>query len=179
MLVAYSGNIHALECANRLARRLQFVAWGCVYLPGARNVIHKYRMRVRTKPLLFFSRGDLEPRGWWEDLFTSPKVDKDLHAWQQSEGDAEPLFEALTYPGERVATRSPARARPLSSRSASAGDSSAATSTRRPSPPHAPEWHKHTRRQHDKKPPTTNQGARHDQQDSTQDRDRMAPRPAR
>jgi hypothetical protein len=101
MLVAYTGNVWALECMNRLSRRLEFVTVGGVWMPGAHTPVHKYRLRVRLKPLVFFSRGPFEPRGWWEDLLTSPKPDKDLHPWQQSEGSGS-LIEALTEPGELV-----------------------------------------------------------------------------
>ncbi|MGH2800507.1 MAG: DNA methyltransferase [Thermoleophilaceae bacterium] len=102
LLVAYTGNVHALECANRLARRLDFVAFAAVLLPGSMTPVFKYRMRVRLKPLLCFSRGRFEPRGWWEQAFLSPKPEKALHPWQQSEGDLGALIEALTEPGELV-----------------------------------------------------------------------------
>jgi 16S rRNA G966 N2-methylase RsmD len=102
MLIAYCGNTHALDNANRLARRLEFVAFGGVYMPGSYNQVFKYKLRVRLKPLLFLSKGRYEPRGWWEQVLTSPKPTKDLHPWQQSEGDADRLIAALTEPGTLV-----------------------------------------------------------------------------
>jgi ParB-like chromosome segregation protein Spo0J len=102
MLVAYTGNVHAFECAKRLGEKLIFVALGGVYMPGAHTPVHKYRLRVRLKPLMFFSRDAYQPLGWWEDVLTSPKPEKDLHPWQQSEGDSGALIEALTVPGGLV-----------------------------------------------------------------------------
>ena len=102
MLVAYCGNVHALDCANRLARHLEFVTIGGVQMPGAHSPVFKYKLRVRLKPLLFFSNGSYEPREWWDDIFLSPKPDKDLHPWQQSEGDGAALMGAFTNPGELV-----------------------------------------------------------------------------
>jgi ParB-like chromosome segregation protein Spo0J len=101
-LIAYCGNVHGFYCAERLARRLEWVTFAAVVMPGCASQVWKYKMRVRLKPLLVFSRGRFEPRGWWEQLITSPKPTKDLHPWQQSEGDSGALIEALTAPGDLV-----------------------------------------------------------------------------
>ena len=102
MLVSYCGNVHALDCANRLARTLNFVTIGGIQMPGAHSPVHKYKLRVHLKPLLFFASGTFSPTQWWSDLFVSPKPDKEHHAWQQSEGDSGALIEAFTEPGDLV-----------------------------------------------------------------------------
>jgi 16S rRNA G966 N2-methylase RsmD len=104
MLAAYCGNVHALDCANRLAPQLEFIAFGGVHTPGAYNQVFKYKMKVRLKPLLFFSKRRFEPCGWWEQLLTSPKPTKDLHPWQQSEGDSGALIQSLRHHSRRGAS---------------------------------------------------------------------------
>jgi site-specific DNA-methyltransferase (adenine-specific) len=102
MLVAYTGNVHALACMQLLARHLTFVALGGVYMPGSHTLLHHCRMRVTLKPLAFFARGHCKPPNWWTNVLTSPRPDKQHHPWQQSEGDARDLIAALTEPGDLV-----------------------------------------------------------------------------
>lgn len=102
LMVAYSGHTWLLEILDRLREHLTYVWLGAVILEGPHYNAQHVHIWSKSKPLLFFSKGDYEPDRWFYDTVASESRQKDEHEWQQGIGPAKYYIEALTQPGELV-----------------------------------------------------------------------------
>ncbi|OPL09420.1 MAG: hypothetical protein AVO34_13540 [Firmicutes bacterium ML8_F2] len=97
-LIAYTGQFWLIEVLQSLAAHLDYYWMGSLVLEGPHNNVHFKRIRNRSKPLLFFTKGKSNLQTWFDDTVFSEKRDKELHEWQQSLNVAEYYIKTFTEP---------------------------------------------------------------------------------
>ncbi len=105
LLACYVGKLAFDDEIAALGRHLSWVWCGAVFLPGRHVQIRSRMIRTRWRPVLLFSKGPYEPRGWLLDSTTSEgRGEKGVedHHWQQTTGPFVRWVEQLTRPGELV-----------------------------------------------------------------------------
>jgi site-specific DNA-methyltransferase (adenine-specific) len=103
LLVCYAGKLRLPEVVARLSEHLVYVWSGVVVQPGRQSRIRAYRVRSGNRPVLLFSAGRYEPRGWIDDTLTSEAVPaKAAHPWEQALGPVAALVRSCSHPGELV-----------------------------------------------------------------------------
>ena len=103
LLVCYAGQWALPELLDRLREHLTYVWIGSVHHRAYQHYqFQAAKVYAHSKPILLFSNGRYKPRGWVADSVIGSGAEKDLHPWQQSEGEAEHFISALTKPGELV-----------------------------------------------------------------------------
>lgn len=102
LLIAYTGQHYLPEVIARLSEHLAYVWAGALMTPGPHNQVYAHHIRSSSKLLLFFSSAKYEPGAWFTDTYTSERVEKEHHKWQQSEGCARYYIETLTQQGDMV-----------------------------------------------------------------------------
>ncbi|MGD0084146.1 MAG: DNA methyltransferase [Acidimicrobiales bacterium] len=103
LLACYAGKLHLPEVIERLGEQLVYVWCGVIVQPGRQSRIRAYRVRSGNRPVLLFSAGRYEPRGWIDDTLTSEAVPaKAAHPWEQALGPVAALVRSCSHPGELV-----------------------------------------------------------------------------
>ncbi|HLW45140.1 MAG TPA: DNA methyltransferase [Acidimicrobiales bacterium] len=105
LLVTYSGTLALDETITRLGEHLDWVWASAVFLPGRHHAMRNRMIRSRWRPVLLFSAGRYEPRGWMMDATVSEgrgEKSVDDHHWQQTLGPFRFWTEQCTRPGDLV-----------------------------------------------------------------------------
>jgi hypothetical protein len=99
--IVMTGQFHLQEYLERLSEKLSYW-WTCCYLtPGQKTPIKARRIDTAWKPLLWFAKGKPNlpiP----DDVFVSPKPDKNHHEWGQSVQGMRAIVERFSKPGDVV-----------------------------------------------------------------------------
>lgn len=96
MLIVYTGAMYLPEVMARLSEHLFFWWAGSIVLDGPHSRVHNKNVMQGSKPLLFYTRKDFKPSGWFEDTYKSEGEQKEGHDWQQSLGAALYYIERTT-----------------------------------------------------------------------------------
>jgi hypothetical protein len=103
LLLAYSGQWFLPRILNDLSSCLDYHWTFALLHAGPCGWINSRHLRVGWKPIVAFTRRGCKCRiRWAEDVIRGDGAQKDLHAWQQGEGEAATLIEKFSDPGETV-----------------------------------------------------------------------------
>ncbi len=102
-LIAYVGAWCLWETLDALRRHLRYQWQFMILHSGGSSRMFTRGIRVRYKPLLWFTKGPFNSDGVdMEDVIPSTPPDKTLHEWAQSEPEAAYLIDRLTPAGGAV-----------------------------------------------------------------------------
>jgi hypothetical protein len=103
LLVAYCGQWHLPRCLNILSEHLDYHWLLPVIHHGPCSKLITRFFYVRWKPILVFTRkGYNRRRKWCNDLIDGSGAEKEMHEWQQGEGEFAELIRRFSEPGDRV-----------------------------------------------------------------------------
>jgi ParB-like chromosome segregation protein Spo0J len=103
LLLAYTGQIHLPVVMASLAESLDYHWIFALHHAASRARCYSRFIEQSWKPLLAYTRKGCNRREVWiADAVQGSGREKDLHAWQQGEGEVAFLIDRLTLPGELV-----------------------------------------------------------------------------
>ncbi len=102
-LVAYSGEFYLRDVLNSLSKHLKYFWSFCLTLPGSSRLLPQFMIINGWKPILVFYKPPFKKSlHALYDVIGSPRVEKELHEWQQSEGGVKKLIEYFSKEGDLV-----------------------------------------------------------------------------
>ena len=105
LCVTYSGQYWLPQVLSALSETLQYRWIIASTFDGEANVVHLddgQRVTSKWKPILIFSKGDLNRSTPWTDLSHGLSKEKDWHEWQQPLEEVEMLVRTFSRPGDLV-----------------------------------------------------------------------------
>jgi hypothetical protein len=100
LCLAYAGSYHLPDVIQRMGEHLDYF-WTISAPMRTHARVNNRRVMQAWKPILCYAKGKIE-REWFIDQLEGGRREKDLHAWQQAESEAEYLIKKFSDKGELV-----------------------------------------------------------------------------
>lgn len=102
-LVAYSGQYHLIKVMVMLREHLEYYWTMAMLLPGGTQLLNNWNLMCGWKPILIYQKEPFKTReNTFYDTVISPKGEKELHKWQQSEGGVRKLVDIFSKEGDLI-----------------------------------------------------------------------------
>ena len=101
--IAYSGKLHLPEVINLLSTHLEYY-WQLILIhKGLPAGVHPVKINTQYKPILVFYKGPVTPQNnYVTDVIQGSGREKELHEWQQGEGEIKELLDRFTSPNDLI-----------------------------------------------------------------------------
>lgn len=102
LLIAMSGQSYLNEIYAMMDKHLIYYWTSCFLTPDRRVLLHNKQVMCHWKPLLIYALEDNYSGKMFDDTYTSPRIPRDNHEWEQSEEGMSAIIKQVCLPGQYI-----------------------------------------------------------------------------